>query len=102
MRYYFGEGSCHDLGFGVAPVNLYDAIWRVREHFKGLKIGDERYLIDGVIIDLYSKKRPQSMPEFWEEEGCLGLKLIGTKPRKIKKVSQSLKLPFHKNALRDI
>ncbi|MCK4552899.1 hypothetical protein KAT80_01725 [Candidatus Pacearchaeota archaeon] len=90
IRYYNGEESSHEFGFGVAPVNLGARCWDIENNYAENQINKNSYFVKNCILKLYKTK---------DFSGDLGVRLIGESVKGLEKSAKFLKLPFLKKAV---
>ena len=90
IRYYNGEEASHNLGFGVAPVNLGARYWNIENDYAENQINKNSYFVKNCILKLYKTK---------DFSGDLGIRLIGESAKGLEKSAKFLKLPFLKQAV---
>lgn len=90
IRYYNGEESSHDLGFGIAPVNLGARCGDIQNNYAENQINKNSYFVKNCILELYKTK---------DFSGDLEIRLIGESVQDLKKSAKFFKLPFLKEAV---
>ncbi len=87
VRYYDGEESSHEVGFGIAPSNLYSTLSKVRKEYYENKIGKDAYFVSRCVVKLRNTE-PFS--------GDLVMRIIGETIGDLKKCAKNFKMPFDK------
>lgn len=99
LRYYVGEESSHDKGYGVAPGNIASMRVNVVDRFSEFQFAEGFYLINKNIIEIPELKKIVG-ESIWEEYwGQLAIRLIGPIPKEMKKTTKLLDLPFSENLI---
>jgi len=97
VRYYFGEESSHDLGFGVAYGNLSMTRYEVGDNFDLVDGRSDLYVGEEVLIEIPEllRENPTTIFEYWcHNTGELGLRIIGRNVESLERCASTLKLPF--------
>lgn len=94
LRYYVGEESRHDKGYGIAPGNIHSMREDITNRFLDFKLGDCLYLINGSVLEI-PKLEERSEDNYYNKGwGQLGIRIINQNQKSIKKTTKLLELPF--------
>lgn len=96
VRYYNGEESSHDLGYGIAPGNLSSSQDEARKKYEKNKIEENKYLFKGVLIELLDEPSIRMKNGNW---GNLCMRLVSESKKDMKKIAKGLFLPFEKEGI---
>lgn len=103
VRYYQGEESEHDIGFGIAPGNMFAIQREIKEKLEQHKVDEGKYLSKGTLVEILHKpsgKIPLGDIEV-KDWGHLCVRLISDSEKSMKIVAKELNLPFDKGAIVD-
>ena len=98
VRYYYGEESSHDLGYGIAPGNMFAIQREIKEKLEQHKVEEGKYFSKGTLVEILHKPSGKLEGEDW---GALCVRLISDSKKNIKIVTKKLNLPFEKEVIVD-
>ncbi len=105
VQYYIGEEDekKQGKGYGIAPFNLGATQQEIKEIFSSKKMGDSRYFVNGVIVDVYEKESLFNYfpPSKNYSGGEVGIRFIGdeTSKKNFSDLASRLYLPFSEEGI---